>query len=110
MNAERTESSEIVTPPALVQLAGAERAADLIRDEREDMIRAREIFERRKALLTSSIEEASTGIAAFEKEFAEVQEQRTIRETSVDSLEALSKKGLTTQQRLTDSQFLSCLC
>ena len=106
LNAERTESSEIVTPPALVQLAGAERAADLIRDERENMIRAREIFERRKALLTSSIEEANTEIAAFKKEFAKIQEQRTIRETSVDSLEALSKKGLTTQQRLTDSQFL----
>ena len=51
LTAERTESSEIVSPPSLIQLAGPERAANLIRDERENMTRSGEIFDRRKALL-----------------------------------------------------------
>jgi polysaccharide biosynthesis/export protein ExoF len=106
LNSERNESSKIEAPPQLVELAGPERAADLIRDERENMTHRREILDRQVALLNSSIEEAKTEVAAFKKELAKIQEQRTIRETALNTLETLSNKGLTTQQRLTDSQFL----
>ena len=106
LTAERAESSEITTPPRLAKLAGPERAADLIRDERENITQRREIQDRQLALLRSSIENSKTEVAAFQKELAKIQEQRTIRENTVETLEGLSKKGLTTQQRLTDLQFL----
>jgi polysaccharide biosynthesis/export protein ExoF len=106
LTAERDGSSEITTPPLLAQLAGPERAADRIRDERENMGHRQEIHDRQAALLRSSIEEGKTEVAAYQKELAKIQEQRSIRETTLETLETLSKRGLTTQQRLTDSQFL----
>ena len=106
LTAERDGSSEIKTPPLLIQLAGREGAADFIRDERENMIHQRDIQDRQLALLRRSIENGKTEVAAFQQELAKIHEQRTIRERTVETVDALSKKGLATQQRLTDSQFL----
>jgi polysaccharide biosynthesis/export protein ExoF len=63
-------------------------------------------MERQIELLNRSIKEAQTEVGAFQNELAKIQEQRTIRATALETLETLSKKGLTTQQRMTDSEFL----
>ena len=106
LKAERNEESDITPPPQLLQLAGPEQAADLIREERENMTHRRDILDRQITLLNRSITEAQTEVEAYQKELAKIKEQQTIRATALETLETLSKKGLTTQQRMTDSQFL----
>jgi polysaccharide export outer membrane protein len=66
----------------------------------------REILARQEASFNTAINEAKTEVAAYEKELAKIKEQRNLRETTLSTLETLSKKGLTTQQRLMDSQIL----
>jgi len=105
LEAERN-SSEIAMPPELLQLAGAEEAGALLQDERVNMKHRRELLDRQAELLNRSIGEAKTEVKAFQTELAKIQEQRNIRQTALDALDSLSKKGLTTRQRLTDSQFL----
>ena len=106
LKAERNEESDITPPPQLLQLAGPEQAADLIREERENMTHRRDILDRQITLLNRSITEAQTEVEAYQKELAKIKEQQTIRATALETLETLSKKGLTTQQRMTDPQFL----
>jgi len=106
LEAERNDSSEIAMPAELLQLAGSDEAGALLQDERMVMKHRRELLDRQVALLNRSIEEAKTEVKAFQNELAKIQEQRSIRQAALDTLDTLSKKGLTTKQRLTDSQFL----
>ena len=70
------------------------------------MTHRRDILDRQITLLNRSITEAQTEVEAYQKELAKIKEQQTIRATALETLETLSKKGLTTQQRMTNSQFL----
>jgi polysaccharide export outer membrane protein len=106
LQAEWTGSAGLAMPPELLQLAGEEEATRLLQKEEENMVRRREVLGRRSVLLKRTIEETKSEIQAFRNELAKIREQRQIRKTALDTLEALSKKGLTTEQRLTDSRFL----
>jgi polysaccharide export outer membrane protein len=104
--AEREGTEVIEIPPRLIDLVGPDLAAEYIHEERGVLKRQREILERQETSLNTAISEAKTEIAAYEKELAKIQEQRSLREASLSTLQTLSQKGLTTQQRLMDSQIL----
>jgi len=106
LEAERNSSSEIEMPPELLQLAGSDEAAALLQEERVNMKHRRELLDRQAEFLNRSIDQAKTEVTAYQNELAKIQEQRNIRQKTVDALDSLAKKGLTTRQRLTDSQFM----
>ncbi len=100
--AARKGEEEIPIPPQLVELAGAQRTAGLIRDEQEVLSRERVVLARREAALKSAVEQGKIEVAAIEKEQIKVAEQRRLREVMVAGLRELSRKRLTTSQRMTD--------
>jgi polysaccharide export outer membrane protein len=61
---------------------------------------------RQRASLNEAIIQGKTEVAAYEKELSNIGEQRRLREIMLEKVKSLSERGLTTQQRLTDSQIL----
>jgi polysaccharide export outer membrane protein len=104
--AERNGEIEISVPSTLVELAGASRAAVLIEQERRILQQGHLSIERQRQSFEVSIKEARTEIAAYEDEIANIKQQRRLRVTMLKPLKSLADRGLTTQQRLTDSQLL----
>jgi len=100
--AARKGGKNIAIPPQLVELVGAQRAAELIRDEQEVLNREREVLARQEAALKSAVEQGMIQVAAIEEEQIKVTEQRRLREAMVAGLEKLRQKRLATSQRMTD--------
>ena len=104
--AERDGKDEIATPPELVKLAGNGAAEEVINVEKEALKHQREVRDRQRTALEASIKENKVELDAYEKELANIGEQRRLRQVTLDRLKSLSDKGLTTQQRLTDSEIM----
>jgi polysaccharide export outer membrane protein len=104
LRAERDGLSEVAVPPELVDTAGADEAGQLIADEQAVYEQQLAGIARQQAALEISIREAKNEVAAYERELASIGEQRKVRQTSFDTVQSLSKRGLTTSQRLTDAE------
>ena len=103
---DRQGNKNIAIPPQLVELAGAQRAAELIKEEQEVLNRERLALARQEAALKSAVEHGKIEVAAIEEEQLKVAEQRRLRAVMVAGIEKLNKKRLTTSQRLTDALML----
>jgi len=103
---ERAGEQQIPIPAALVELVGNDRAHELIASQQVVYERERQAHERKRTTLELAVKQINAEIAAFESELANLTEARRLREVAVESARTLSKKGLTTQQRLTDNQIL----
>ena len=104
--AERDGKDDIAIPPDLEKLVGRERAAQVIDDEKDALKRQRDLMEREKTALEASIKENKIELAAFEMELTNIGEQRRLRQATLDRIQVLSEKGLTTQQHMTDTRIL----
>lgn len=106
LEADRDESEKIQIPDELSNLAGPDRAADLIRSEQDLLDRQREAVQRQQDALKFSIKEGRVELSSYESQISNLTEQRRLRMQALDTIKSLSVKGLTTQQRLIDSQLL----
>ena len=106
LRAERNGFREIAVPPELVEAAGADEAKQLIADEQSIHEQQLAGFSRQQATIHTAILESKNEVAAFERELANIGEQRKIRQAAFETVQTLSKRGLTTTQRLTDAEVL----
>lgn len=106
LEAERDDRAKIALPDELVSAAGQDRADELLRSEQDLLDRQREALHRQQDALKSAIKEGKIEIDAYAAQIANLGEQRRLREQGLDSVKALSVKGLTTTQRMLDSQLL----
>jgi protein involved in polysaccharide export with SLBB domain len=106
LRAERDGLREIAVPSELVEAAGADEAGQLIGDEQALHEQQLAGFARQQVAIQTAILEATNEVAAYERELANIGEQRRIRQASFDTVQTLSKRGLTTLQRLTDAELL----
>jgi protein involved in polysaccharide export with SLBB domain len=106
LRAERDGLKEVPVPSDLVETAGAEEAGQLIGDEQALHEQQLASFARQQATIQTTIVESSNEVAAYERELANIGEQRKIRQASFETVQTLSKRGLTTQQRLSDAEIL----
>jgi protein involved in polysaccharide export with SLBB domain len=106
LRAERDSVKDIAMPPELVEAAGADEAGQLVADEQSVHERQLAGLERQRDTLNLSILEAKNEVGAYERELASIGEQRKVRQAAFDTVQSLSKQGLTTLQRLTDAELL----
>jgi exopolysaccharide production protein ExoF len=102
--AERKGSKEIAAAPELVELTGETEAKRLITAENEILRTGLETIERDRTALTASIELSDKEIALLERQLGEIKLQRSLRDKQLTEAQSLIGRGLTTQQRVIDSQ------
>ncbi|MEZ5923161.1 MAG: polysaccharide biosynthesis/export family protein [Hyphomicrobiaceae bacterium] len=106
LTADRIGVDEITPPTSLVELTGLQQAGEIIAREQQILDQDRQAFQRQRQTLEKGIQEAKVEIAAYEDELAYIKKQRKLRRNMLEPLQQLVKKGLTTQQRVTDSELL----
>lgn len=106
LTAIRDRADKIVAPQQLIGLVGRDTAEELIAREQRLLEQDLLSVERQRQSLATTIREARTEIAAYEDETVYINEQRKLRVSMVEPLQALAKKGLTTQQRVADSELM----
>lgn len=102
--AERKGQKEISAAPELVELTGETEANRLITAENEILKSGLEVTERDRKGLTAAIELSDKEIASLEKQLGEIKLQRNLRDKQLSEVQGLISRGLTTTQRVTDSQ------
>ncbi len=102
--AERKGQTEITSVPELVELTGDTEAKRLVIAENEILKFGLETTERERKALKASIELSDKEIAALEQQLGEIKVQRTLRDKQLTEFQALISRGLTTQQRVIESQ------
>lgn len=106
LSAARAGELDIQPPAMLVDLVGAKHASDLITREQQILEHDRQAYERQRKSLELSIHEANVEIAAYDDELDYIKQQRQLRQTMVTPLQELAKKGLTTRQRVAESELM----
>ena len=106
LNAQNEDRKNIEVPQALVDLAGADGAALLVEREQAILDRQRATLTKQVVSLEASLAESNTEIQAYRTELSSIDAQRKVRARSLATIKDLSTRGLTTQQRLTDLEFL----
>jgi len=106
LRAHRNGLGEIPIPSELIEFAGANEAARLIADEQSVHEQNLARLSREQNTLELVIKEAKTEVDAFERELTKISEQRSIRQAAFDAVQALSNRGLSTLQRLTDAEVM----
>lgn len=109
LEAERAGRDAIELPPKLVELVGQQEADELMKQETEVLHRALSTIARDEASFRATADSHRREIRALELELAQVAEQRRIRDTQLAELQKLAGRGLTTQQRLFDTQLALAL-
>lgn len=107
--AERDGQDTIRMPDKLVELVGAPLADELMKQETEALHRQLSALTRDQNSHKATFDSARREIRALELELAQVAEQRRIRDTQLGELQKLAGRGLTTQQRLFDTQLALAL-
>jgi protein involved in polysaccharide export with SLBB domain len=106
LRAEKADLNEITASSELIEAVGQDEAAQLVKEEQALHERQLAAFARQRAALHTAILEGEKEVAAYDREISHIAEQRKIRETNLATIQSLSQRGLTTQQRLTDAELL----
>jgi protein involved in polysaccharide export with SLBB domain len=104
--AQKEDREKVRLPQALVELVGAEEAALLVEREQAILDRLRGTLAKQVASLEASVAESNNEIQAYRTELSSIDAQRKVRARSLATIKDLSTRGLTTQQRLTDLEFM----
>ncbi|MBA2127608.1 hypothetical protein DLM45_15455 [Hyphomicrobium methylovorum] len=104
--ADKEDRTEIATPAMLVNLVGTNEASRLIGDEQRYYNTQRESLQSQIASIKEQIQQAKIEVDSYVKEQAIIEDQLVSRRTMRDTIQKLAKGGLTTQQRLTDTEIL----
>src|SRR5262249_44002419 len=106
LEAERDARDKIPMPDELINSTGQSHAEELLVSEQDLLDRQREALHRQQEALKSAIKEDKVELDAYAAQITNLGEQRRLREQGLESVKALSVKGLTTTQRMLDSQLL----
>jgi len=109
LNAEREGRDTLEMPAKVVDLVGQAQAEEILRQETEVLHRQLSALQREETLQKSAVEGTRREVRALELELAQVAEQRRIRDVQLTELQRLAGRGLTTQQRLFDTQLAMAL-
>ncbi|HVZ04311.1 polysaccharide biosynthesis/export family protein [Hyphomicrobium sp.] len=104
--ADQTGHNQIDMPQLLVEVAGPLEATRLIADEQRYYDNQRESRKNQISSLEDSIKQAKLEVDSYVREQESIGKQLTTRKTMLEAIRRLAKSGLTTQQRLTDSEIL----
>ncbi|AGK57597.1 polysaccharide export protein [Hyphomicrobium denitrificans 1NES1] len=107
--ADLENKSEIDVPKVLIDLAGPVEATRLIADEQRYYNSQRDSLQTQMSSLQDSIQQAKLETESYINEQSALHDQLTARQNMLASIKNLATKGLTTQQRLTDSEILVAL-
>jgi protein involved in polysaccharide export with SLBB domain len=107
--AERDGKQTVEMPQKLLDLVGPVQAEEIIKQETEVLHRQLAALARDEASLRTTVQQTRREIRALELELAQVAEQRRIRDTQLGDLQRLAGRGLTTQQRVFDTQLALAL-
>jgi protein involved in polysaccharide export with SLBB domain len=107
--AEREGRETFDLPPKVADLLGQQQADEIHRQETEVLQRQIAALKRDENLQRSTVEGTRREVRALELELAQVAEQRRIRDVQLSDLQRLAGRGLTTQQRLFDTQLAMAL-
>ncbi len=99
-------NDKLEIPAALIEAVGRQKAQTLISVAQGVFERGHILEVRNKSALEVSVQESETEIEAYRKELANISKQREVREAVLIKVKDMSERGLTTMQRLTDSQIL----
>ncbi len=99
-------NDKLEIPAALIEAVGRQKAQTLISVAQGVFERGHILEVRNKSALEVSVQESETEIDAYRKELANISKQREVREAVLIKVKDMSERGLTTMQRLTDSQIL----
>ena len=106
LTAERAGDTRLAVPKLLVDLIGSAAAARLVEDEQSMFDRHLGSFTRQVQGLETTIKEARNEVQAYETDLKNIGEQRKLRTASVARIRDMSQKGLTTSQRVVDTEVL----
>lgn len=106
LEAERDGSGTVATPPELIALVGEDAANELIRNAQAVLERQLAALERDRRSFETAMEESRNELSSFNSELEKLNEQRTLREAWSQQIQGLAKQGLTSTQRVFDSQIL----
>ncbi len=106
LRAQRDGTGILSIPAELIEFTGAEEAARLIADEQSVHEKNLARLSREQEALKVVIKEAKTEVDAFGQELTKISEQRSIRQAAFEAVQALSNRGLSTLQRLTDAEVM----
>ena len=107
--AEREGRDTLEMPPRIVDLVGQAQADEILKQETEVLHRQLSALNREESLQKSALAGTRREVRALELELAQVAEQRRIRDVQLTDLQRLAGRGLTTQQRLFDTQLAMAL-
>lgn len=107
--AEREGRDTLEMPAKVVELVGPPAAQEILKQETEVLHRQLSALNREETMQKSALEGTRREVRALELELAQVAEQRRIRDVQLSELQKLAGRGLTTQQRLFDTQLAMAL-
>lgn len=102
--AERKGLTVVGPSPELTELTGETEAKRLLLAENEIFKSNLQATDRDRQAFTVSIELSDKEIAALELQLGQIKVQRKLRDKQLEDFQSLIAKGLTTQQRVVESQ------